>query len=194
MSLDTIRQAVTRDAQAEAGRVLQEAEQKTAERLAALKAAAQKELETRFLQASRAIEGKYSRLLSQKKSAANKQLLEARNAGVRRLFEQARQEILAWPASVYGPVMQRFLEEAAGSSPGRARCHPDDRKLFEELCQKLNRGRPPAAALALDGAKLADRGGFVFVGPDFEVDQTLSTRLADLAQELTPALAAELFG
>jgi V/A-type H+-transporting ATPase subunit E len=194
MALDNIRQAVLETARKEADRILEAARKNAQAKLAAGEEAARQDAARRYQAEARAIDEDNARRLIQYRGGANKRLLELRNARLREVFDDARRQILAWPRDEYAAAMRALLERATADAAGDVRVHPDDRPLFAELIEDLNRGRTDLQQLRLDATNpLPERGGFVFVGIDFEVDQTLGTLLADLEHELSPAIAAELF-
>lgn len=194
MALDKMRNAVLDAAHAEAARVVQVAEKQAAERLAAEKAQAEAASDMQYQAQAAAIEEELARKVVHFKGVANKQLLDKRNARLRSLFDQARKQILSWSTEEYGTVMRRMIQRAAGDGAGRLRVHERDQALFAGLVQELNRTRRPDAQLEIEKEQgLMEPGGFIFVGADFEVDQTLDTVLAAIEHELTPIIAGELF-
>jgi vacuolar-type H+-ATPase subunit E/Vma4 len=102
---------------------------------------------------------------------------------------------MAMPAAEYAGLMRSLLDRSVGQQGGLVRVHPQDEKLFAQLLSDINKGRAPAAELKLDAANpLESRGGFMFVGSEYEVDQTVATLLGDIERELAPQIAAQLFG
>jgi hypothetical protein len=58
----------------------------------------------------------------------------------------------------------------------------------------VNKARDPQTKIVLDETGLLHQpGGFVFIGEDYEVDQTLGTILKDIEVEIMPVIARELF-
>ncbi len=194
MGLDKIREAVLSEAKSDAGLMVERARKHTAALLDAKKEEAAREFERIFKTRAAAVEDELSRRLIQFKGVAAKEVLERRNALLRSLFEKAREAILAWPAERYGQVMSDLAEKAAGASPGRLRVHSSERDLFEQIVVGLNAGRGEGRKISIDQREyLQERGGFIFVADDYEIDQTLSTMLKDIEQEMLPQVAAHLF-
>ncbi len=194
MSLDTIRDAIVKASEKEASQIVNAARKQADELIASRKEALAEESELLFQGKARAIEEHYNRQVIQFQGRAGKKVLERRNALLRRLFAEARREILAWPYEQYLDAMRRLVTKVTEGSPGRLRVHPEDAGLFKELIQGLNASRPEGAKLEIDDSSaLAVRGGFIFVGRGFEVDQTVDTILADIERELLPEIARALF-
>jgi len=193
MTLDNIRQAVLDSARKEADRILEAAQKAAATKVQAGEDAARLDAERRYQAETRAIEEEYARRLIQYRGTANKRLLELRNERLREVFATALRRILDWPPDQYAAAMGDLAARATAGAGGALRVHPADREAFARIVDDLNRDRAPEERVRLDAEPLAERGGFVFVGPDFEVDQTLGTLLADLEHEMSPAIAAELF-
>lgn len=194
MGLDEIRFAVSATAQAEAERVVHAADKHAAERLDAGKARIAQEAEHRYQMEVRVIEEDFARKMLHFSGVASKQLLDKRNECLNGIFTEARREILSRPAEEYGRIMQRLIERAAENAGGKIRVHREEWGVFAPVLEKVNRGRSPETKLALDEASpLTERGGFIFVAADFEVDQTLGTVLDAIRHEMVPEIAAELF-
>lgn len=194
MALETIQDSVIASASAEAGRIVKSAEQHAAERVAREVELLRRAEEQRYQLGARAIEDAASRKIARAKGEAAKRLLEQRNALLDSIFAEAKKQILAMPPDRYATEMRRRLETAAGGAGGTIRIHPDDRYAFESALASFNADRPADARVSLDtSAPLTERGGFVFVTDEYEVDQTLDSTLAGLRYELGPQFAAELF-
>jgi hypothetical protein len=109
------------------------------------------------------------------------------------VFDLAHEQILALPDAVHRTVMRGLLERATEGRGGRIRLHADELPRFKPLIQELNAARAGANQLAIDESNcLPERGGFIFVSEDYEVDQSVRTLLQDLEYELAPHLAREL--
>lgn len=194
MSLDKIQQSVTTSATHEAEQIVKAAQVAASGRLEREREAAQRAAEQRYAAATRAIDDEMARKVLQARGAANKQLLERRNAVLKRVFDDARAAVLAWPAEKYRAFMERQLAEAAGSQGGKVRIHPDDREVFQALLTAVNASRDAASKITIDESEpLPDRGGFIFIAEAYEVDRLLDTILRELEHDLAPELAAELF-
>lgn len=195
MALEQISQAVLDTARTEADHVIRAA-QKTAEtKVDEARRAAEQEGERRYQTAVRAMEEDFARQLIQAKGAAGKELLAKKNARIRQVFDEARQAILNMPPAEYAQILRGLLERSAGQRAGRVRVHAQDRGVFVEILAAFNQGRNADARVELDEANpLAERGGFIFVGGSFQVDQTIGTLLVDLERDMAPEIAADLFG
>lgn len=193
MGLEKIRHAVLAEARGEATRIIDGAKRKNAALLKSQNESSEQESDRLCRLRMQAIEEEYNRKLIQLKGMANKQILDKRNILLKSLFEKAKQEILGWLPEQYVRVMSRLIEDAAGSLEGTLRVHPDEENLFQEILSRLNKGRGDAKINLDKGAPLPERGGFIFVSPNFEVDQTLNTMLKDIEHNMLPAIASELF-
>jgi V/A-type H+/Na+-transporting ATPase subunit E len=193
MGLDRIRQSVLADAKNEAARILESAKRGRVELLRSRKEAAEEESGRLCGLRMQAIEEECNRKLIQLKGAASKQILDKRNALLRSLFDRAKEEILAWPPEKYGRVMRQLIEKTAASAEGKIRVHPEEADLFQKVLFEVNQDRAGEKIVFDPTAPLTAKGGFIFVSADFEVDQTLDTRLKEVEHELLPSIAADLF-
>lgn len=194
MTMDKIQEAILESAQAEAARIVRAAEMQAEEWKAAQLEQAKQDAEQQFRLRTRAIEEDLARKVTQARGASGKQLLERRNSVMNTVFDKARNAILALPSAEYGGIMRRWMDRCAEESGGQVRVHPDDAAVFAGLVQEVNAGRSASVQLALDKDNpLPKRGGFVFVGEGFEVDQTLDKVLEGVRHELAPSIASSLF-
>ena len=194
MSLENIRQTVMKASESEAQRIINAAKKQAEQQLASQKSAALEESERLYEARARSIDEGYGRRLIQIKGKNGKELLERRNATLREIFDTARQTILNWPDDEYRAVMKRLAERVGGKKGGVLRVHHDDSPLFQALVDELNIQRDSGGQLSVDREySLPERGGFIFIGAEFEIDQTLKTIMDEIERELLPVIARELF-
>jgi V/A-type H+/Na+-transporting ATPase subunit E len=193
MGLEKIRQAVLTEAKAEAARIIDSARKNNAHFLKSQKEAAEQDLDRLCKLRMQAIEEEYNRKLIQLKGLASKQILDKRNALLKSLFEKAKKEILGWPSEEYARMMKRLIEKAGGNQEGKIRVHPTDKDVFQKVLSELNEGRGDPRITLDQSSSLPERGGFIFVTANFEVDQTLDTMLKDIEHDMYPGIASELF-
>lgn len=193
MALEKIRQAVLEEARAEAARIIEEARKNKASFLKAQEEAAGQEFARLYRLRVQAIEEEYHRKLIQRKGIVSKQILDKRNALVKSLFEKAKRDILAWSPEQSVRVMGRRVEKAAGNHKGKIRVHPEDKDVFQKILAELNQSHGDANITVDENTPLLEKGGFIFVSANFEVDQTLETMLGQIEYEMLPAIASDLF-
>lgn len=194
MALEQISQAVLETARTEADHLLKAAQKAASEKLDHARRAAEQEADRRYQAATRTIEENLARKLIQEQGVANKELLARKNAILQRIFAQAREEILDLPSGEYTAVMEKLLRRAAEGRGGVLRVHPSEYTVFEALLASFNAARPEVQHVRLDETQpLAERGGFIFISTEFQVDQTLATLLNDIEYKLAPHIAAGLF-
>ncbi len=194
MALEQITQAVLEAARTEADLILKSAKKSSDESVASAKKATEQDAERRYQALTRAADEELARKLIQLQGTANKELLKRKNALLKEVFSQARERILALPASEYASIFKKLLDKAAENRSGKLRVYASEKELFERLLGEFNQGRAEALKLTLDTEHgLSERGGFVFVSELFQVDQTLDTLLGNIEYELAPLISAELF-
>jgi vacuolar-type H+-ATPase subunit E/Vma4 len=191
MSLDKIKDAVLKASRTEAEHINAAATKQAKEKLEIQKENLRREFEYQFQARSRLIEEEYARKLAHFQGNAGKEYLEAKNASLRAIFDRARQTVLAWSADEYGRVMKVLLERVARGRKGRIRIHPDDREVFSKLLTGITEGGE-GTAVKIDDGSLSERGGFIFISDDFEVDATIGTILQDIERSLLPEIAEDL--
>lgn len=193
MSLDKIREAVMKSSRSEAEHITATAEKQAKEKLEYQKENLRREYEYLYQSKSRLIEEEYSRKLAHFQGNAAKELLEAKNTCLRAIFNKAREEVLLWPEERYAQTMKRLIEKVTAGRGGNIRAHGNDRETFGKVLQEINKDRADEARLEIDTSKaLPERGGFIFISGDFEVDATMKTIFDDIEQSLLPLIAQDL--
>ncbi len=193
MAFEQITQAVLDTARVEAERARKAAEKAAADKVRAARQSSETECERKYQAAIRIIDEDFNRELTQIVGAGNKELLAEKGRCIRRVFDLAREQILALPDDTYRAVMRRLLERATEGQRGRIRLHADDVARFTPLIEELNAARAGANRLSIDESQsLPAPGGFIFVNDAYEVDQSVRTLLEDLEYELAPQLAREI--
>ncbi|NLT24963.1 MAG: hypothetical protein GXX82_18145 [Syntrophorhabdus sp.] len=192
MSLDKIKEAVLKASRTEAEHINAAAARQAKEKLDIQKENLRREFEYQYEARSRLIEEEYARKLAHFQGTAGKEYLEARNASLRAIFDRARETVLAWPADEYGRVMEGFLEKIVHGGKGRIRVHPDDREVFSKLLDGMASEGGERTAIEIDRDPLPERGGFIFISDDFEVDATIGTIFQDIERSILPEIAEDL--
>jgi V/A-type H+-transporting ATPase subunit E len=193
MGLEKIRQAVLTEAKNEAVRILDRAKKRNGNFLKLQRQETEQKADRLCKVRMQAIEEEYHRELIQLEGRARKQILDKRNTLLKSIFEKAKGEILSWPPERYAERMRCLIEKVAGKAGGKIRVHPEERDLFRRVLAELNEGREDGKITLDQSAPLPERGGFLFVGTYFEVDQTLDTVLKEIEHDMLPAIAADLF-
>ncbi len=194
MALEQISQAVLDAARNEAEHITRAAKHAAEEKLAAARQAAEQDAERRHQTALRSFDEESARRRIQAEGHSGKRLLEKKNQRIEQVFALAQQLVLELPDNELQPVMQCMLEQAASERGGQILAHEADWPFFERIITAVNAGRGAECALSLDRSRtLPERGGFMFVCPQYQVDRTLRTVLAELRHEMAPAIAEELF-
>ncbi|MEI6155181.1 MAG: V-type ATP synthase subunit E family protein [Deltaproteobacteria bacterium] len=194
MGIEKIRESVLSGARKEAANIIETAKKHAASLMNIKKEEIASEADRLYTARTSAIADEFNRKLIQFKGMAGKQVLERRNQLLNTLFEKAGEMILNWPAEKYGLFMAGLIEKTARDSGGKLRVHRDEEDIFTRILSDMNKKRSPETRIVLDDSNpLTERGGFIFVGTNYEVDQTLGLLLKDIKQEMLPIMAKELF-
>lgn len=194
MGIEKIREAVLSEARKEAAHIIETAKKHYASLMNIRKEEIASEVDRLYKVRTSAIADEFNRKLIQFKGMAGKQVLERRNLLLNALFEKAGETLLSWPAEKYGSFMAGLIERVARDSGGKLRVHRDEEGIFIKILSDINEKRSPETRIVLDESNpLNERGGFIFVGTNYEIDQTLGLLLKDIKQEMLPIMAKELF-
>ncbi|MCX8110594.1 MAG: V-type ATP synthase subunit E family protein [Syntrophorhabdaceae bacterium] len=194
MGIEKIRNAVLSEAEKEAKSILETAKKNARIFVERKKREIDEEMERLYKARVSAISEEYNRKLIQYRGMAGKQILEKRNILIDAIFEKARKRVLSLPSDRYKSLMENLLEKIAGDSGGRVRIHRDDMDIFREIVSVINQNRVGGNIIVIDEINtLPEKGGFVFVADNYEVDQTLNILFKDIRKDILPQMAKELF-
>lgn len=194
MGIDKIREAVLSDAEKEAKNIIETAKKNARILVEKKKREIDEEMDRLYKAQTSAISEEFNRKLIQYRGMASKQILEKRNILIDAIFEKAKERVLGLSVDRYRSLMSSIMERIAGDSGGMVRVHRDDMDIFREILSSINKNRVEGNKIVLDESNtLSERGGFVFVADDYEVDQTLDILLKDIKKEMLPSMAKELF-
>lgn len=194
MGLEQIREVVLKEAKRDAESMVETANKHAKALFNKKKQEIDEEFERLYRAKTDAIIEEFNRKLIQFKGAANKQILEKRNHLIDAIFEKARERILNLKEEEYGSLMASILEKIVQDTKGSIRVHKDDMEIFKKVLLKINEKRTEETSIVLDGTSLlSERGGFIFVADDYEVDQTLNLILKEIKKDMLPFIAKELF-
>jgi len=193
VGLENVEKAVLAEARAEAGKLLAEARGRLAERLAA----ARREIDSRFdLRRRRELahlESEHQRELARARTAARLEVLREKNRLVERAFRGALERLAALPRERFLALAGEWLAEVPAEQPGAVLAGERERGwLAGAFLDRVNAGR--TGKLELSAEPGPEGGGLVVRGEKFEFDLSWAGQLADRRGQLSPLVAAELFG
>ncbi len=191
MSLDRIKEAVLNASRTEAGHINAAAQKQASEKAETQKENLRKEFEYQFQARSRLIKEEYGRKLAQFQGNAAKELLEAKNDAMRAIFREARDMLAAWPVERYEHKMKQLLDRISEGRGGIVRIHGEEQGIFERIIRQINSERN-AEGLKVDDRYLSEKGGFVFISENYEIDATIHTILREIELALLPEIARDL--
>ncbi|MCX7966497.1 MAG: V-type proton ATPase subunit E [Syntrophorhabdaceae bacterium] len=194
MGIDKIREAVLSDAKKEAKNIIDIAIKNSNVLFEKKRNEIDEEYERLYNMRIQEISDEFSRKLIQFKGATNKKVLEKRNILIDKIIKRAREKVLDMPQDRYMDLMARLIEKIAFNTAGIIQVHRDEKVIFERIIERLNKERDENNKLTLDDKNfLTDKGGFIFIAEDYEVNQTLELLLNDIKKEMLPVIAKELF-
>lgn len=192
--LERIQEAVLAEAASEARRIVDAAEKACAERVREEGEKNAREAERAFDARRRIIDEELEREIVLFRIEASRKVLARQNEILEDIYEAALGEILRWPADEYAALMRRLLDACAGPEAARLRVHPDDEPLFLDMLEAVNSSRTPENRISIDrDHPLGERGGFILVAGDYEIDSRLRTVMDDVRRETTPEISRRLF-
>ncbi len=194
MGIEQIREVVLSEAKRDAESIVETAKKHAEALFNKKKQEIDEELDRIYRAKTDGILEEFNRKLIQFKGNANKQVLEKRNKLIDAIFEKVRERILNIKEDEYGSLMVSILEKITKDTKGSIRVHKDDMEVFKKVLLKINEKRTEETRIVLDEtSSLSERGGFIFVADDYEVDQTLDLMLKEIKKDMLPFMAKELF-
>jgi vacuolar-type H+-ATPase subunit E/Vma4 len=193
MSVEHIREAILADAGAEAERIAAEARSRHDERLAAARAALEKEFAARLEKAKLDAETEARRRVILRRAEHNLALLKQRNDMLDALFAQAGPRLAALPDDGYRAVMEKWMRSLPADVGGELGCNERDEMRLGPVIEKLNRERPPEARLRAARHDQPLTGGVLFRAEKFEIDLSVDARVQRLREALAPEVSRIVF-
>ena len=195
MSLDRIRTAILDEARTEADRVREVGRKKADEKYRKAEAELTAQFQQRVRDADAQQRDLANRAVIALRSQLSMELLAAKNEQVDKVFDKALDKVANLPNNGYRVLLMKWLKAAPPHVPGQLVLNGRDRAAFgQQLVSDLNklRGKEAALTLAPDAAPI--RGGFVLRTAKYEIDRALDSIIAKLKEEMSPEVAAALFG
>ncbi|HOV32388.1 MAG TPA: V-type ATP synthase subunit E [Candidatus Hydrogenedens sp.] len=193
MALEEINKAVLESVQHEAELFIKSAKKEAEEKKKSVQRNAEEKAERLYQLAMRNIDEEMARKLVQVQGQINKEILSEKNKILSQIFQKAKEEILHLPAKEYQQLMEKWMNQAIPADIEGSLCvHKDDLELFKDLVSKWNNSHETKISINEENF-LSSKGGFLFVGKGFQIDQTLDTILSDLEREIIPVIAKNLF-
>lgn len=186
-------------------KVLEEAKARAADKLAEVKAEAERILSDGRAADERAgaeatrdaklrLERETNRELERIQHDNRLQILSAKNKAVDEVFKRVRDRIASMSDNEYLELVGTWLGALPAEAGGVLRVNPRDEAMFNAGLHTLNRGREGAGQFTGVVADPKVNSGAVVDGPDFNVDCTVERRLDELRETAVGDLARVLFG
>jgi V/A-type H+-transporting ATPase subunit E len=194
MAVEEIIARIRSDAEEEAQRILAEGRNEAAEVSAEAGTrieAQRKELHARAEQ--RAAEER-NRITTLARLSARRELLDAKQALIDRVFSEAAVRIEALPAAEYRAFVTRLLKEHVESGEEEVLVGESEKRIdqafLDSVSAELGRGK----RLRLSDERRRIRGGFILRSGRVETNCALETILRDARETLEIEIATVLFG
>jgi len=195
MSVEKVEEAVLKEAEAVAARIVEEARRSQEEILARWRADCEEAFKQAVADAKAAAARETSRQVSTARHRGRMQVLAAKNEILRGVFEHAAEALKSLPEEEYMKMMESWLAALSAEAGGVLRVSERDAARFSgEFMARLNQSRQAGGKFTAVTTDSGISGGFVLDGEDYTIDQTIDRRISDLRESMAGELAEELFG
>ena len=195
--IDRISQRILEDAQAEAARIIEEAE----ERARSIKDRKTKEVEKsnqKLHEDNMAkAQDRKRRMLSAAELEMKKEVLAAKQQMIDEAMEKAKQAIMDMPKDEYRRVISKMLLESAQGHEEVVFSAADEKRLDQSLIDQVNqelKQQGKRGELSLSSERGEFEGGFILRSGGMEINNTFGAILRMSRNHLEARLAEILFG
>lgn len=147
--------------------------------------------------AARRAEIEARRIATAAELEARRELLQAKVDLLDRAFDGALRRLLSLPEQQWRDLVRRLLLDSSVSGTEEIKVPAGERERFQALLPEVNAALKQSGRrgeLRLAGEPAAIEGGFILTGPDYAVDCSFRTLLAERRPYIEPEAAAALFG
>ncbi len=190
--MERIKKTIIGEAEKEAQQIGTRAREEKEENLRRGRREIEDRMQQRLEETGKELEREARRRLMQQRAKHNLQLLEKRNEILRSIFGKAAERLKELDDDDYREMLHRWAGQLPADAPGEMLCNSDEAGRIRPLIEALNEGRDHDARIELSPDDAVE-SGLVFRSPEFEVDMTISTKLNELREELTPEVARMVF-
>jgi len=194
VTVENIRNAIIADAEKEAERIREAGRKKCDEKFRRARQALQRNFERRVAEAEQHQQNVKNRAIIALRSSLSMKLLDAKNAAIDQTFDAAVQKVINLPDNGYKELLLKWLRAAPQQRGTLILNERDKQNLGRELVESINRDRAEDTAVTLAEEPGEMIGGFVLRTAKYEIDKSLDSIVAKLKEEMSPEIAAELFG
>lgn len=195
--IDRISQRILEDAQAEAARIIEEAEQRARSikdrKVKEVEKSNQKLHEENMAKAQE----RRRRMLSAAELEMKKETLAAKQQMIDEAMEKAKQAIMDMPKDEYGRVISKMLLESAQGHEEVVFSAADEERLDQSLIDQVNqelKEQGKKGELKLSPERGEFEGGFILRSGGMEINNTFGAILRMSRNHLEARLAEILFG
>ncbi len=193
MSIDHIRQSILAQAKADADGIEAEARARRDKKLAAARKALEAEFARRTERARQDAQQESLRRKIRREGEHNLALLKRRNEILDDLFSRAAHHLTELPDDEYRAVMEKWMQELPGDTPGQMLCNERDMQRLAPAVKKLNASRPQNAQIQQARHEAPLLGGALFRAERFEIDLSVDARWRQSRQSLAPEVSRIVF-
>lgn len=194
MSLDSVKTRVLEEAGARAADMAEKAAAE-AERILAEGRAADERVGSETTRDARIrLERETVRELERMQHDNRLQILSAKNKAIDVVFRRVHEKLAAMPDGEYMELVGSWLDKLPANVGGVLRVNPRDEAKFRAGLDALNRNRSGEGRFTGVETDHKVPNGAVVVGPDYNVDCSVSRRLLELRESSAGELSRVLFG
>jgi V/A-type H+-transporting ATPase subunit E len=194
MAVDDILKKIRADAE-EAARAIEGEGKKAAEEVLR---SARDEVEARKkefrLRAEQRASEERNRVVTLARLAARRELLEAKQALIERVFDEAQRAVEELEGDEYRELMEKLLSETVETGDEEVLVGESEERIDQAFLDRVSRKLGKGKGLKLSRERRRVRGGFILRQGRVETNCALETIFKDARERLETEVAAILFG
>jgi V/A-type H+-transporting ATPase subunit E len=193
MNADQVVEKILADANAEASKILRQANDELSRQQAGLDAQLKSFKDETARLAKESAEDKKMRMMAGARMQASREILKTKHVVIETVFAKAAEKILQLDDNSYLSLMEKLLIKAVESGNEQVIVAGGEHRINADFVNRVNGSLGDKGHLSFSGEKCPGRAGFILRHGKIETNSTLDVLLGQAKSELEIKIAKELF-
>lgn len=193
MNADQVVEKILAEANAEANKILRQADDELFKQQAGFDAQLKSFKDETDRLAKESAEDKKMRMMAGARMQVSQEILSAKHAVIETVFAKAAEKVLQLDDNSYLALMEKLLIKAAESGDGQVIAAVGEKRVNADFVKRVNARLGDKGHLSFSGEKCPGRAGFVLRRGNIDTNSTLDVLLGQAKSELEIKIVRELF-
>lgn len=193
MNADQVVEKILADANAEASKILRQADDELSKQQAGFDAQLKSFQDETAKMAKESAEDKKMRMMAGARMLASREILKTKHAVIETVFAKAAEKLLQLDDNSYLALMEQLLIKAVESGNEEVIAAVGENRINADFVNRVNANLGDKGKLSFSGEKCHGRAGFILRHGSIDTNSTLDVLLGQAKSELEIKIAKELF-